>query len=194
MAFCRRYPGGAEIELTMLFADVRGSSLMASLLPPADYARTMKQFYTSATDVLIRTDAYIDKLVGDEVVGLYFPLFAGRSHARRAVEAAWALLHAVAHESIGRPLLPVGIGVHTGAAFVGTVAGAEGTVTDVAALGENVTITARLSSWAGAGEALISETTCVASGLDLNHLARRQFELRSRAQPFDVRVMRIAQA
>ena len=176
----------------MLFADLRGSSAMASQLSSAEFARTMEQFYTSATDVLIRTDAYIDKLVGDEVVGLYFPLFAGRAHARRAVEAAWALLHSVGYDNVGRPMLPLGIGVHTGTAFVGTIAGAEGTVTDIAALGENVTITARLSSWAGAGEALISEATCVASGVDLKHLARRQFELRSRAQPFDVRVMRIA--
>jgi adenylate cyclase len=176
----------------MLFADLRGSSGMASRMPASEFARTIRQFYTSVSDVLIRTDAYIDKFVGDEVVGLYFPLFAGRSHARRAVEAAWAILHAVGYDSVGRPLLPLGIGVHTGTAFVGTVAGAEGTVTDIAALGENVTITARLSSWAGAGEALISEATCAAAGVDLNHLARRQFELRAHAQPFDVRVMRIA--
>lgn len=191
MAFCKRYPGGAEIELTMLFADLRGSTAMAERMSPPEFARNMNRFYASATDVLIQTDAYIDKVIGDEVVGLYFPLFAGRAHARRAVEAAWELLHATGYDNVGRPLFSVGIGVHMGTAFVGTVAGAEGTVTDITALGDDVNITARLSSWASAGEALISEAACLASGLDLNHLGRRQFELKERVEPLDVRVMRI---
>lgn len=178
MAFCRRCPGGAEVELTMLFADLRGSMAMAQQIPPAEFARTMNQFYASATEVLIQTDAYIDKLIGDEVVGLYFPLFAGRAHARRAVEPARELLRATGYGNPGGALFPAGIGVHTGIAYVGTVAGAEGTVTDIAALGHDVNITARLSSTAAAGEALISEAACQASGLDLDHLSRRQVDLK----------------
>lgn len=191
MAFCRRCPGGAEIELTMLFADVRGSTAMAERLPAEDFAQTMKQFYASATNVLIQSDAYIDKLVGDEVVGLYFPLFAGKGHARRAVEAAGKLLLASGVANPSGPLFSVGVGVHKGTAFVGTVAGAEGTVTDIAALGHDVHIAARLSSTATGGEALISEAACLASGLDLDHLDRRRVELKGRTEPLDVRVMRI---
>jgi adenylate cyclase len=191
MAFCRRYPGGAEIELTMLFADLRGSTAMSEQMSAGDFAGTLNRFYASATDVLIRTDAYVDKVVGDEVIGLYFPLFAGPVHARRAVEAAWELLRAASHDSVGRRLFPVGVGVHTGPAYVGTVAGAEGTVTDIAALGHSVNLTARLSSAAGSGEALISEAACRASGLDLDHLDRRQVALRGHTESLDVRVMRI---
>jgi adenylate cyclase len=191
MAFCRRCPGGAEIELTMLFADLRGSTTMSERLSAGDFAGTLNRFYMSITDVLIRTDAYVDKVVGDEVVGLYFPLFAGRAHARRAVEAAWEMLRAASHDKVGRPLFPVGVGVHTGTAYVGTVAGAEGTVTDIAALGHNVNLTARLSSVAGPGEALISEAACRASGVDLDHLERRQVALRGHTEKVDVRVMRI---
>lgn len=191
MAFCRRYPGGAEIELTMLFADLRGSTALAERLSPGEFAETMNRFYASATEVLIRTDAYVDKVVGDEVIGLYFPLFAGRAHAQRAVEAAWALLRAASHDAVGRPLFPLGIGVHTGTAYVGTVTGVEGTVTDVAALGHEVSLTSRLSSMASSGEALISEATCRASGLDLDHLTPRQVEVRGHTGAVDVRVMRI---
>jgi adenylate cyclase len=64
-----------------------------------------------------------------------------------------------------RPL-PIGIGVHTGVAYVGTVSGVEGSVQDVTALGDSVNITARLASQAGAGEALISEAACAAAGVD----------------------------
>jgi adenylate cyclase len=191
MAFCRRCPGGAEVELTMLFADLRGSTAMAERMPAEVFAKILNQFYASATDVLIQTDAYIDKLVADEVVGLYFPLFAGRAHARRAVEAAGKLLLAAGYVNPGGPLFSVGIGVHKGTAFVGTVAGAEGTVTDIAALGHDVHIAARLSSTAAAGEALISEAACLASGLDLDHLDQRQVELKGRTEPLAVRAMRI---
>ena len=165
---------------------------MAEHMNPAEFAEAMKRFYASATDVLIRTDAYVDKLVADEVVGPYFPLFAGKAHARKAVEGARELLRATGDGNPGGSVFPVGIGVHTGTAYVGTVAGAEGTVTDLAALGYEVNITARLSSRAAAGEVLISEVACLASGLDLAHLERRRVPLKGRTDPLDVRVMRLA--
>jgi len=174
----------------MLFADLRGSTAMGERMSAEKFAQVMKGFYASVTDVLIRTDAYIDKLVADEVVGLYIPLFAGRFHARKAVEAAQELLHAIGYGSVAGTLFPSGIGVHTGTAYVGTVAGAEGTVTDLAALGHDVNITARLASKAEAGEVLISEIAYVASGLNLEHLERRRVELKGHTEPLDVRVMR----
>ncbi len=191
MVFFRRYPGGAEIKLSMLFADLRGSTAMAERITPSEFAQMLNRFYASVTDVLIRTDAYIDKLVADEVVGLYFPLFSGRAHARKAVEAARELLYATGYGNPEGPLFRVGIGVHTGTAYVGTVAGAEGTVTDIAAIGHDVNITARLSSAADAGEVLISEAAYAASGLDFDRLQPRRVELKGRSEPLDVRGMRI---
>lgn len=163
---------------------------MAERMAPAEFADAMKRFYAAATEVLIRTDAYIDKLVADEVVGLYFPLFAGKSHARKAVGGAQELLRVSGYGTAQAPLLPIGIGVHLGRAYVGTVMGAEGTVADLAALGHDVNLTARLSSKADVGEVLISEAACAASGLDLEHLERRQVELKGHTGPFGVRVMR----
>ena len=190
MAFCFKYPGGAEVELSMLFVDVRGSTSIAERMSAADFSRLMKRFYAAATGVLIRTDAFIDKLVGDEVIGLYFPLFTGPNHARAAVGAAQQLLRVTGHGDREGPWLSVGAGVHTGTAFVGTVSGAEGTVNDVTALGDNVNITARLASKAGPGEALISDVAYVAAGLDLGILEQRQLELKGKSEPINVRVMR----
>ena len=83
MAVTQRYPGGTELEISMLFVDVRGSTDLAERMSPTDYARLMDRFYNAATEVLIRTDAFIDKFVGDEVMGLYFPLFTGPMRVRR---------------------------------------------------------------------------------------------------------------
>jgi adenylate cyclase len=191
MAFAKRYPGGTELEISMLFVDVRGSTGMAEGMSPASFGQLMNRFYKAATDVLIRTDAVIDKLVGDEVIGLYLPLFTGPNHARPAVLAAKELLVATGHAEAEGPWLPIGIGVHTGLAFVGTVGGAEGTVTDITALGDNVNVTARLASVAAPGEALISEAAYAAGGVDFGELVSRQLELKGKSAPIAARVLQV---
>ena len=190
MAFAQKYPGGTELEISMLFVDVRGSSRLAQQMSATEYSRLMNQFYKAATDVLIRTDAFIDKLVGDEVMGLYFPLFTGPNHARQAVLAAQQLLLVTGHAETQGPWLPIGIGIHTGTAFVGTVSGAEDTVNDITALGDNVNITARLASVAEPGEALISEAAYAAGGVDLGVLEQRQLALKGISEPVSAHVLR----
>jgi adenylate cyclase len=186
-----QYPGGAEVEITMLFADVRGSSRLAERMSAADFGRLMDRFYKAATVVLIRTDAFIDKFVGDEVIGLYLPLFVGPNHARAAIGAAQELLHITGHNDKAGPWLPIGIGLHTGVAYVGVVSGAEGTVTDVTALGDNVNTAARLASSAGPGEALISDAAYSAAGMDFGKLERRQLELKGKSAPINVHVLQL---
>ena len=185
------YPGGAEIELSLLFTDVRGSTHLAESTSAAEFSGLMNRFYDAATDVLIRTDAFIDKLVGDEVIGLYIPGYAGKDHARKAVQAARELGAAMGYGTAAGPWLPIGIGVHTGVAYVGTVHGIEGTVTDFTALGENVNIAARLVSTAEPGEALISNEAYVAAGPTLGDLEERQLELKGKAAPVGVRVLKL---
>jgi adenylate cyclase len=171
----------------MLFADVRGSTTLAEQMSAGEFSRLMNRFYRQATDVLIRTDAFIDKLVGDEVMALYFPLFTGPDHAGAAIRAARELLE-ISSSKRGSEL-PVGVGVHTGIAYVGTVSGAEGTVTDITALGDNVNITARLASAAGRGEALISEATLAATSIDVDYSEERHLMLKGKSEAVCVRVL-----
>jgi len=189
MAFCREYPGGTEVEMSFLFVDVRGSTRMAEKMSPLQYSRLINRFYKAATDVLIRTDAFIDQFVGDEAVGLYFPLFTGPNHTRAAVLAAQELLHVMGYGTEQEPWIPVGVGVHTGIAFFGTISGAEGSVTDVAAMGDNVNTTARIASKAAPGEALISTAAYNAAGLDLGEVEQRQIEMKGKSEPISVRVL-----
>ena len=192
MAFTKRYPGGTELEISMLFVDVRGSTDLAERMTATDFAQLMNRFYEAATDVLIRTDAVIDKLVGDEVMALYVPLFTGPNHARPAVHAAQELLRATGHGEKQGPWLPVGVGVHTGVAFVGTVMGAEGSVDDITALGDNVNVAARLASMAAPGEALISEAACACADVNLGEVDQRKLELKGRSEPILARVLRVS--
>jgi adenylate cyclase len=184
--------GGAEVVLTMFFADVRGSTALAEGMSALDFSRLMNRFYAVASDALIHKDAMVDRLIGDEVIGLFIPGVAGPEHPRLAIEAAQDLLHVTGHASRGGPWLPVGIGIHTGPAFVGVVGGTDDKPTDFTALGDNVNITARLASAAGPGEILISDATFAAAGLELGHLEQRQLELKGKSESTGVRVLRVS--
>ena len=184
-------PGGAEVELTLLFADVRGSTALASSMAPAKYADVINRFFRVGTDVFVRHGAILDQLVGDEVIGLFLPGYAGQDHARRAIEAARALLAATGHEPGREPWIPVGIGVHTGVTFVGAM-GTQGGFTDFTAIGASVNTTARLSASAAAGEILVSDAASGAAALDVGGLEGRRLDLKGIPEPVPVRVLRSA--
>jgi adenylate cyclase len=141
----------------------------------------------------VRTDALIDKFMGDEVIGLYVPGFAGPAHARVALQAAQELLQATGYADPDGPWLPIGIGVHTGTAFVGAI-GSAGAMSDVTVLGDAANVTARLASMAGPGEVLISAAAGAASGQALDSFEQRRLQLKGRREPVDVRVSRVGPA
>jgi len=170
---------------------VRGSTTLAEQMNARAFSQLINRFYTVATHVLIQSDALVDRLMGDEAIGLYIPGFAGPTHPRKAIEAAQELLRLTGHRDAKGPWLPVGIGVHTGSAYVGVVGG-EDNPADFTALGDNVNITARLASQAGPGEILISDATYAAAGIDLGALEHRQLELKGKSEATGVRVLHVS--
>ncbi len=85
--YAGRYLGGAEIELTMLFADVRGSTTLAEQMSPADFSQLISRFFGLASEIFVRSEGLVDRLAGDQAVGMYVPGFAGPDHRRRAILA-----------------------------------------------------------------------------------------------------------
>ena len=175
---------GAEVELTMLFADVRGSSKLARQMPTREFTRLMNRFYSVSKDVLVEADAIIEKFVGDAVVALFLPFMTGPGHARRGVDAAEALLLATGHGA-GEPWVPLGAGVHTGTAFVGIVGSKSSS--DFTALGDPVNIAAHLASQAAAGEILVTDAAAEAAGMTQDDLERRHVSLKG--HPVDALVL-----
>lgn len=173
-------PGGAEVEISMVFADVRGSTTLAEGMRPTEFRHLINRFYTETTAVLIKYEAVIDRLVGDQAIGYFIPGLAGQDHARKAIEAGQEILVTTGHSNPGGPWLPVGAGVHTGIAFVGTVGSEEG-VTDFTALEDSVNTGARLASVADVGELIVSETAFSAAGMENEGLEERDLELKGRA-------------
>jgi adenylate cyclase len=179
--FLRAFPGGAEIDLSMVFVDVRGSVPLAEQLKPAEYSRYMAGFFQSATQALINTDGFVIDFRGDCVVGVYPPGFSGSDHAKKAIEAAHQLVGDIQPKTPECAVLPIGVGAHWGTVYIGTMSGAEGGMQDIGIFGDNANIAARLSQAAGPGEALISDALCIVSGLPTDRLEARQLELKGRS-------------
>ena len=187
--FLARNHGGAEIECSFLFADIRGSTTMAERMPSAQFHQLLDRFYATASKVVFDHDGGVDKFVGDELVAMFFPLLSGERHAARAVEAALALLRATGHGDAGGPWAPIGAGVHTGIAWVGAVG--EGAQTELTALGDTVNTAAPLASAARGGEVLVTTEAATAAGLN-PQLQRRRLELKGKQLLTEVVTLTVA--
>jgi adenylate cyclase len=187
-----KHPGGAEVEISILIADVRGSTGLAERMGPGEFSKLMARFYGAAAEAIDEWDGIVDKFVGDGAVALFIPGFAGTDHAADAVAAARSLLEQTGNAEGGDPWIPVGAAVHTGTSFVGAIG--EGDARDFTALGDAVNAASRLTSLAGAGEILVSADTATAAGLDTSGLERRTLELRGRDQTIDAWVARAGEA
>lgn len=187
--FLQHYKGGAEVEITILFADVRGSTSLAENMNPTEFSQLINRFYNATTKVLFDSGAFVEKLAGDAVTGFYTPGHAGPEHARLAINAGRTILKVTGHHLSPGPWVPVGVGIHTGKAFVGSVHSDSG-VSDIAVLGDTANTGARLASLARTGEILVSQATAVKAGLEPSGIEIRQLELKGRSEPVEVWVMK----
>lgn len=179
--------GGLEVNIAVLFADVRHSTAVGEQLAPAAFAALLNRFYQTATETLIRYDAIIDKLIGDEVMALFIPGFCGPHYCRKAAEASVALVKALGYGQSTAPWLPLGAAVNSGVAYVGNV-GSEGTV-DFTALGDVVNTASRMQSAAMVGEVVLSEPVYAEVADEFSAAQTRTLSLRGKEAPVPVHVL-----
>jgi adenylate cyclase len=182
--FISKNHGGAEIPMSMLFADVRGSTAMAEKMSPGEYQALLGRFYDAAAKAVFDNDGFLDKFVGDEVIALFAPLMAGEQHPARALDAARQLLTGVGYGTTGAPWLELGAGVHTGVVWMGAIG--EGRHTTMTALGDAMNVTARLASLAKAGEILASVDVAAAAGIEVGKLPHQRLELKGKSEQTEV--------
>jgi len=175
--FSKKYQGGAEIPMTMLFADIRSSSELAERIGPKDFSELINRFFVKSAHVLTGYGAMIEKLVGDEVTAVFTSGTAGENYHGQSIEAAKDLMRQTGHGTGRKPWVKVGIGIHSGVAFLGSIGNPDG-IMEVAALGDVPNTAARLTSLAGPGEILVSEFTSKAANLDTKDLERRNLKLK----------------
>ena len=186
--FANKFQGGAEVPITILFVDVRGSTPMAERIGQKEFGSLINRFYVESTKVLSRADAMIGKLAGDQVSAMFSRGVAGEDYTRRALDAAKELLKVTGHGVGKEPWIPVGIGVHTGETFVGSVGQPNGLM-EVAALGDVPNTAARMTSMAATGEIMVSEATIAAAKMDTQGMERRDLAIKGRDKGITAFVM-----
>jgi len=165
---------GQRMEITMLFADIRGYSRLTKDMDPTTTVRMLNDFFSAITPIIINHGGMVDKYVGDEIVALFTQSSPTGSHEKMAVDAALAMQEEMEKMNIdwevtGRPTINIGIGIHTGEVVLGQIGSYDRK--DYTAIGSNMNYAARLMSVAGPEQVIISERTFI--GLAGKVTARR---------------------
>ena len=181
--------GGEEVELSVVFVDVRGFTSLAERLEPAELVARLNRFYKLAGEVVFGLDGTLDKMVGDEVMAFFGAPFRAQDHPQRAVRAAFDIVAGMEEMTQDSDALHVGGGVGTGQALMGNVG--EGEVRDFTVIGDVVNTTARLQGQARAGEVVLSEHTYAFVADRYPDAPRRTLELKGKAQPEVVRTLQV---
>lgn len=181
------HPGGAEVDISVLFADIRGSTGLAERVGALRFRRLLQSFYDKATAAIERNDGIIDKLLGDGVMALFIPVIAGENHRLRAIEAGRQVVLRVEDSDLPKAGVRVGVGVQSGSAFVGVFGAGERL--DFSALGDVVNTAARLGGLAGPGELMISAEMWRAAGLATAGRDLRQLDIAGREAQLETVVL-----
>ena len=153
---------GQRLFLTVLYADIRGSTSLAEHTEPERLVQFINSYLGQMTEVVLAHEGTLDKFVGDEVMALFGAPVQQPDHAIRAVRAGLAMQ--AAHEEVlrvwmaeGGDKAPIGVGIASGEMIVGEMGSAQRT--DYTVIGKAANLGARICSVAQGGQVLISPAT-----------------------------------
>lgn len=173
---------GERQEVTVLFADLRGYTGIAERLSPEEVVSLLNKYLTIAAEEIQATGGYLDKFIGDAVMGVYNAPEPMPHHAYMAVKTAERIQERL--KTLANDLsveLRAGIGVNTGQAVVGTI-GPEQAV-NFTVIGDAVNVAQRLQAAAQGGEILVSDTTYASIAAHLQAEALEPLSVKGRLRP-----------
>jgi adenylate cyclase len=185
--FCVRdlekHSGGAEVAVSLLYVDIRGSTQLAEQTNPREFTDGLRRYLAVVSGGVDAEQGVIDHMAGDGVMAMWIPAFVGEQHPRSALRAAIHIAREVSVAVDEGEGFPAGVGVHTGVAYVGVV-GEPGS-RDFTVLGDTANTVARLSAEAAAGEVVISQAVVDETGIETSALDHRQLDLKGKTEAFE---------
>ena len=179
--------GSHDMEVGVLFADIRGFTAWSSSQPASIVAERVTHFYDLAGRVLMQDDALIE-FVGDQVMALYLPNFASlRERTSDAMLAAGERLVREVQLDEGADPLRIGVGMNRGVASIGNVR--KGGQKDFTAVGDVVNTAARLQGAAGPGEVVIAQAVFERLNQPPENAEHRLLEVKGKSEALPVRVL-----
>ena len=179
-------------QVTVLFADVKGSMDLAEQNDPEQWRKIMQGFFSILADEVRRFEGTVDKFTGDGIMAVFGAPVAHEDHARRACFAALRMLDDIAAYAAELRRtdglnFSARIGINSGEVIAGAIGEGEGGYT---AIGHTVGLAQRMEALAEPGKAYLTEATAeLAHGfLALDDLG--EFEIKGASRP--VRVFELA--
>jgi len=167
--------------VTVLFADVTGSTALGEELDPEDVRALMGRYYEHARRVVESHGGTLEKFIGDAVMAVFGLPHAHGDDAERAVAAAFGLQKAVEDDSVLKEMT-LRIGVNTGE----VVATSDKSSGDFLVTGDAVNVAARLQQCASPGEVLVSQRTYAATQAAFLYGDARAVEVKGKRDPVTV--------
>ncbi|MGB8646992.1 MAG: adenylate/guanylate cyclase domain-containing protein [Anaerolineae bacterium] len=149
-------PGEERRLITILFADIVGSTALAEKLDPEEWRQTVDKFLSSAADLIVAHEGQVDSYLGDGLLAYFGVQHPSERDAENGVRAALDLQGAMANLGT-RQQLQVRIGLHTGLVILGELGSASHK--EFTAIGDAMNLASRLQSAAPPGGILISHDT-----------------------------------
>jgi len=152
---------GISLEATIIFVDIRGFTAMAEGSDPDAVVDLLNSYFTMVTDIIIQHGGYLDKFVGDTVMGVFGALIPDHAHAESAVRASVQVRRNLPklnqRFSAAAKHIRAGIGINTGEVVAGNLGSSKRM--EYTVIGDNVNVASRLTDLAGPDEILVSEQT-----------------------------------
>jgi adenylate cyclase len=181
--------GGAERDVTVLFADLQGFTAYAERHSPAEVLALLNDYWAKTVPVVLGDyGGMIERFAGDAIMVVFNVDDDQPDHPVRAARAGLGLQHAALEVAAGRPGCPrFRVGINTGPAIVGNVGTAE--QRSFTAIGDTTNLASRLQGQAEPGQVVIGETTFEAIGNGVSVEPLGELRVKGKAQPVGAYVL-----
>ncbi|MFF5109937.1 adenylate/guanylate cyclase domain-containing protein [Streptosporangium sp. NPDC000509] len=180
--------GGELVELTALFADLKGFTSFSERVAPGEIVEMLNRYHTAAVPIVLGNGGTIVQFVGDALLALFNAPARQEDHALAAVRAGLAMQRAAEEIAEGMPGYPrFRIGINTGEALVGNIGSPE--LRGFNAMGDCVNVAARLEGIAEPGSVVIGQSTLDLIGSRAETRSLGPLSLKGRAQPVHAYVL-----
>lgn len=148
---------GSRREATIIFLDIRGFTAYSEANEPETVVDRLNEYFEISTTCISKHGGFVDKFIGDAVLGVFGVPIVREDHVERAIEAAFDIQKQLKEAANnGNSLLSsVGISMNTGIVVSGNI-GSQVKM-EYTVIGDAVNMASRLNGFAGPGEIIISK-------------------------------------
>ena len=149
---------GHRNEVTIVFTDIRGFSSYSKSKEPEEIVEGLNKYFEIATQAIQDHGGYVDKFIGDAVLGVFGVPVYHKDHVERGVRAAIDMQKKFMNKRNNGDILlqSVGIGINSGVVVSGNIGSQD--KMEYTVIGDTVNLAANLNSLANPGEIIITKS------------------------------------